>query len=382
MRLSEVPVMNIVVIASYASSLINFRRELLSAFVNDGHSVIACAPGENQDVTECLKLMNIEYRSIKLERTGINPFDDIKTIIQLRSLFREINPDIVLSYTIKPVIFGSLAARLAHVPASYSIVTGLGYVFMGDNFKQKFIRFLISPLYKMSLSSNKTVFFQNPDDRDLFINLSFAKKEIAILINGSGVNLDIFRNTALPTKPLVFLLISRMIKEKGIHEYVEAAKVLKKRFPEIKFLLLGPLDKKSSSISKEQITQWQTSGVIDYLGETKDVRPFIARTSVYVLPSYREGTPRSVLEAMAMGRPIITTNVPGCRETVENGKNGILVPAKNVNKLVEAMQKFIMNPELVAKMGENSRKIAEEKYDVRDVNRVLMQAMGLNSPTV
>lgn len=374
--------MKIAVIASYAKSLINFRRELLGAFVNDGHSVIACAPGENQDVTECLKLMNIEYRSIKLERTGINPFDDIKTIIQLRSLFREINPDIVLSYTIKPVIFGSLAARLAHVRNSFSIITGLGYVFLGDNDKQKIIRFLISPLYKLSLSSNKAVFFQNPDDRDLFFKLNLVKKEQAVLINGSGVNLDIFRKTAAPVEPLVFLLISRLIKEKGIHEYVEAAKVLKRRFPEVKFWLLGPIDNKASSINKELISQWQTSGVIDYLGETRDVRPFIARSSVYVLPSYREGTPRSVLEAMAMGRPIITTDVPGCRETVENGENGILVPAKDVNKLVEAMEKFILSPELVAKMGEISRKIAEVKYDVHDVNRVLMQAMGLNSKRV
>jgi len=368
--------MKVVVVAGLAESLVNFRGHLLAKMVKEGHEVIACADGENVEVASHLKKIGVIYQSIRIERAGLNPIKDLCTILRLYSFFKKTKPEVVLSYTIKPVIYGSLAAYMAGVSNIYSIVTGLGYVFTGETLKHRVIRSLVANMYRSALMVNKAVFFQNPDDLALFADSGLVSPHKQVLINGSGVDLDYFGKADITNQP-VFLLIARLLKDKGIIEYVDAARILKKSYPNAIFRLLGPLDSNPSAIHKLQIEKWQKEGMIEYLGETKDVRSYIAESSVYVLPSYREGTPRTVLEAMAMGRPIITTDAPGCRETVVDGENGFLVLVKNIDALAEAMERFILQPELIDKMGKRSREIAEEKYDVHKVNAVMLNAMGL-----
>ncbi len=366
----------IVIISHYAPSLINFRGDLIKAMVELGHEVICLGPeaGFEQPLQE----LGAGYRQIPLHRTGLNPLKDIKTLFSLRKAIKEIKPDLVFSYTVKPIVYSSIAAHLTGVKRTYAMITGLGYVFIGQTLKQKFLTQVVAFLYRLGLKYNQVVFFQNSDDMHLFINKGIVPKTVKpVLVNGSGVNIEKFAFAPPKLSPVTFLLIARLIKDKGILEYVEAARLLKQKYPTAKFQLLGPLDINPAAITQTQLNQWTKEGIIEYLGKTNDVRPFIAESSVYVLPSYREGTPRSVLEAMSMGRPVITTDAPGCRETVVNGRNGFLVPVKDISALKLAMEKFILEPDLIVHMGRQSRIIAEEKYDVRKVNRVILQEMGL-----
>lgn len=370
--------LKIVLVGNYAEFMFNFRGPLLAELVKGGHEVIACAPGENAELAHKLKGIGVGYHSYDLERTGINPLKDIKTYFQLKSFFLKTRPDIVLSYTIKPVIYASLAAKMAGVSRIYSMITGLGYAFSGGAPKQKVVFSLACLLYRISLSVNQAVFFQNPDDLKLFQSLRIVDRSTPpVLINGSGVDLEYFAEVRDNLDSPVFLLIARMLKDKGIIEYAEAAKELKAKYPQAVFRLVGPFYNNPTAIQESELRDWQESGVVEYLGETKDVRPFIAGSSIFVLPSYREGTPRTVLEAMAMGRPIITTDAPGCRETVIEGENGFMVQVKDSHALARAMERFIVQPEIIGVMGKRSREIAEEKYDVNKVNGVILSTMGL-----
>lgn len=368
----------IVVLGSYAPSLITFRGDLLKALVTLGYDVIACAPDAPDDVIEDLDSIGVRYIKIPISRTGLNPVKDIQTFLFLLSLLRKVQAQIVLAYTVKPVIYGSLAAKAASVPAIFSMVTGIGNAFVAKGFKARLVRLLVSFLYRIGLAVNKQVFFQNPDDLAEFKKRGLlGVNDKAVLINGSGIDIQGFQVREYP-KVIRFLLIARLLKDKGLVEYVQAASVVKQKYPNVTFDLVGWLDENPASISKAQLDEWVNAGTVNYLGKLDDVRPAIANASVYVLPSYREGTPRTVLEAMAMGRPIITTDAPGCRETVIDGHNGFLVPVQSVNELVTAMEKFILNPDLIANMGKRSREIAEDKYDVHKVNQVILETMGLS----
>jgi len=342
-----------------------------------GHKVICLGPeaGFEQPLQE----LGADYRQIPLHRTGLNPLKDVKTLFSLRKVLKEIKPDIVFSYTVKPIVYGSIAAHMAGVRRMYALISGLGYVFIGQTFKQRLLTQIVAFLYRRGLKYNQVVFFQNPDDLHLFVSKSIVPKTVKpVLVNGSGVNIEKFAFAPPKLSPVTFLLIARLIKDKGILEYVESARLLKQKYPAAKCQLLGPLDINPAAITQEQLERWTKEGIIEYLGKTNDVRPYIADASVFVLPSfYREGTPRSVLEAMSMGRPIITTDAPGCRETVIDGKNGFLVSVKDVDALKSAMEKFILEPDLISQMGKQSRIIAEEKYDVRKVNRAILKEMGL-----
>ncbi len=366
------------VLSSYAPSLTNFRGYMLHEMVNCGHKVIACAPGMPAHVSEQLESLGVEHASVFMERTGTSMIADLKAFLDLRRVFSCYQPDVVFLYNIKPVVYGSLAAKVAGVPKIYSMISGAGYLFTDFSIKRRLIRSLILPLYRAALRNNSKIFFQNPDDQYLFESLGLvSNKTQCVLVNGSGVDTTYFCEVPLVMKKTVFLLIARLIKDKGIIEYVEAARLIQKKKLEADFYLLGPLDSNPSAIDETQVKEWHNEGIINYLGETQDVRPFIEKSSVYVLPSYREGTPRTVLEAMSMGRPIITTDAPGCRETVIHGKNGFLVPVKDANALAEAMETFILQPDLIPMMGRESRKLAVEKYDVRKVNSVILDVMGL-----
>lgn len=368
---------SILLIASYTPSVVNFRKELILSLLDTGYSVSVIAPKTTAEITAQIQELGCIFLPIKMDsRGGVNPLKDMLYLAVLTSILIKTKPDCILSYTIKPVIWGTLAAKIAGIKKSYSIITGLGYAFTDiAGWKKKSINCIVRKLYGLALKMNTKTFFQNPDDQVLFEELKLVQPDKAILINGSGVNLNEFSKSPPPAHKVKFLLLARLLRDKGIYEFIEAARKIKHKYPQARFSIGGYIDQNPTSISKSDLEAWINEGIIDYLGNLTNVREAIKNCSVYVLPSYREGTPRSVLEAMAMGRPIITTDVPGCRETVIDGVNGFLVPVKNVNALVEKMELFIQNPEQCTTMGHESRRIAEEKFDVHHVNKIIMNTL-------
>jgi len=367
----------IFILGSLADSLVNFRRNLLEEMVAAGHQVYACAPDASDEIKKTLLNMGVTYQDIKLERTGMNPVKDLITLLNLVRLIKKNRPTVFLGYTIKPVIYGSFAARLAGVPYIFSMIEGLGYAFMSAGIKRKAIGFVVSILYKYALSFNKRIFFLNQDNLSLFRKKGLVREGQPVMLNGIGVDLKKFSTASYPAD-VSFLLIARLLRDKGVREYAEAARIIRKKYPEIMFRLVGFIDEGNpASISEAELNSWVSENVIEYLGCLSDVRQAITDTSVYVLPSYHEGMPVTVMEAMAMGRPIITTQAPGCRETVKPGTNGFLVPVRDVTVLVEAIEHFIQQPVDVERMGKESRRIAVEKYDVHKVNAVILKTMKL-----
>ena len=369
----------LLVIAGLAESILNFRGDLLRAFQSKGLEIHVAAPGlaDDSGLRRDLEACGWVVHDIPLRRAGMNPLADLRTLWNLWRLMRRVKPDWVLPYTIKPVIYGILAARLAGVPGRYAMITGLGYSFMGNAERSRLAQ-LVRGLYRVALRPASKVFFQNGDDERLFRQLNLLKPDTpSCVVNGSGVNIAQFEVAPLPDSGLSFLLIARLLGDKGVREYVSAARKVKEKYPDVRFSLVGWIDGNPDGISSGELASWVGEGVIDYLGRLSDVRPAIASHTVYVLPSYREGKPRTVLEAMAMGRPIITTDAPGCRETVIDGVNGFVVPVKSAEALVQAMLRFIEEPGLAERMGAQSRAIAERKYDVHKVNEVVMREMGI-----
>ena len=374
--------MKFLLIAGFPDSLLQFRGQLLEALRASGLSVHVAAPDlpKGSPVRQQLEARGLIVHEVPLRRTGMNPLADLASLVYLCRLIRRISPDYVLSYTIKPVIYGSLAAWCMRVPSRFALITGLGYAFQGqseDVDSRGWLRALVQKLYGAALRGTHKVFFQNPDDQRLFRSLGILSATLpSCVVNGSGVDVSAFTEVPLPVTPC-FLLIARLLGDKGVREYVEAARRVQRRHPESVFRLVGWIDVNPDAISQLELDAWVAEGVIEYLGRLADVRPAIADCSVYVLPSYREGTPRTVLEAMAMGRAIITTDAPGCRETVVDGDNGLLVPVKAVDELAAAMLRFIEEPGLASRMSICSRQIAEEKYDVHLINKVMLKEMGI-----
>lgn len=379
--------MKFLIIASYLPSVLNFRGKLLEAIAGKDIQVYILSPDLDLFPNEVNQLRNLGYivDEIPMQRTGTNPLSDIKTLLAIYKCIRKIKPDYVLSYTIKPVIYGTLAAKLAKVPHRFALITGLGYAFQnveqGSN--RSFFQKLVHGLYQYALFHTHKVFFQNPDDQQLFIELNLIdSNKPTVVVNGSGVNVQDFSLVAPPKSDSgeikqSFLLIARLLADKGIREYAEAAKHIKQMYPEVEFHLVGWIDENPAAIAQEELDVWIADGRLNYWGKLADVRPAIAASSIYVLPSYREGTPRTVLEAMAMGRAVITTNAPGCKETVIHGENGFLIEVKSSESLIKAIQQFIIDPSLIEKMGKRSREIALNKYDVDAVNKHMLSEMGL-----
>jgi glycosyltransferase involved in cell wall biosynthesis len=378
--------LRVVVLSGYPETLMKFRGPMLAAMVAAGHEVIACAPVETglfgvgmQDLHEQLRAIGVTFRPIVLERTGMNPAKDLRSLLSLTALLRELRPDAVLAYTPKLVIYGSLATRLAGVPRCYSMITGLGYTFGEVRGKWRLVNKVLRGLYRLGLRHNTAVFFQNPDDRDYFLASGLLRdRGKAVLINGSGVDIHHYADAPAVASPPSFLLVARLIEDKGVRLFAEAARALRGRHPGATFRVLGPIENHPAAIPEEDVRRWHDAGDIEYLGVAGDVRPALAGASVFVLPSYyREGTPRSILEALAMGRPVVTTDAPGCRETVVDGENGYLIPPRDARALEGAMERFILDPTTIPRMGRRSRAIAEEKYDVRKVNGVILDRMDL-----
>ena len=371
------PGKTVLILGSYAPSLVTFRGPLVAAMVARGHRVIASAPSIASDTAADLRDLGAEPRELPLSNVSLNPLAMFGSLRALKELLLEIRPDVLLSYTIKPVILGALAGRAARVPTIISLITGVGYAFTeGLEARRRIARTAASLLYRIALARSTAIVFQNPDDESFFRNLGLVPRGATVhRTNGSGIDLDRFEPVPLPGETS-FLMIARLLKDKGIREFAEAAKRIRADHPDVPIALVGRRDPSPDSLTSAELEDLLRHG-IDFKGELADVRPAIAGCSVYVLPSYREGTPRSVLEAMAMGRAIVTTDAPGCRETVIHGKNGLLVPPRDAEALYEAMLRFVREPGLAAEMGPASRRLAEEKFDVRTVNSNLLEIAGL-----
>jgi len=371
----------IFVLASFAESLSNFRGKLLAALAEAGVEVHAAAPDLSVDATTTRALTRLGSRchDVPLTRTGLSPLQDSGTLFALVRLLRQVRPTHFFCYTIKPLIYGTLAAWLVGVPQRTALITGLGYAFNAEaKGLHSVLQRLLRLMYKVALSRATRVVFQNPDDLALFIQLGLVEQDKTALVSGSGISLDEFCQQPLPSVVQChFLLIARLLRDKGIYEYIEAARLVKARYPHAVFHMVGWIDSNPSAIRENDLKSWIAEGLIHFHGRLDDVRERLSASHVYVLPSYREGTPRTVLEAMATGRAVVTTDAPGCRETVVNGDNGFLVPVADVEALATAMAHFLDDPKLIARMGQRGREIAEEKYDVNKVNAQMLKYMGV-----
>lgn len=371
----------IVLIGNVGSMVINFRKELIIDLVTAGHEVYCLAYGYTEKEKEQIASWGATPKDHYLDLKGLNPIKDLKGIYLLYKTLKEIKPDIVFNTFIKPVIFGTIAARLAKVPRIVGMIEGLGNAFTlypeGQNFKAKILKTIQVLLYKISLPLLDHVIVLNPDDKKDLIDKYAVKTKAFTILGGIGVDLSRFNYTNIPEQPVTFIFIARLLREKGIFEFLNSARFVKDRYPEAKFIVLGGFDEKNPfALSKNSLDVYIKDNIVDYLGYVDNVPDIIKSTSVFVLPSfYREGVPRSTQEAMAIGRAIITTDVPGCRETVEDGVNGFLVPPYSADSIAEKMIYFIQHPEQVISMGKASRKIAEQRFNIKEINRKLISIL-------
>ncbi len=353
----------VAIITNNSWAAYNFRFNLAKALKESGYKVVFIAPYDEK-YSELLK-KEFNFFGVYIDANGVNPISDIRTIFDLYTLFRSIKPQVVLNFTIKPNIYSSMVARIFGIK-SISNITGLGTIFIKRSITTKIVKFL----YKFSLGFNKKVFFQNSDDKDLFVSNGLIKEDKVDLLPGSGIDIDRFKPiNARKSDKTIFLLISRLLGDKGIFEYVEAIKIIKKRYASVKFQILGSVDvKNTTAISKRELQTWVDDGLIEYLGTTDDVRDAISKVDCVVLPSYREGTPRSLLEAAAMEKPIITTNVAGCKEVVDDGINGYLCRVKDAKDLAIKIEKFInLSIDTKVAMGTAGREKIIKKFDEKIV---------------
>jgi glycosyltransferase involved in cell wall biosynthesis len=366
--------MKLILISPKNRTAYNFRGDLIREIVADGGEVVVTGP-DRTDVDKITEL-GARFVEIPMNKNGLNPMADLAYQKALTRLFRAERPDVVLGYTAKPVIYGTLAAHKAGVPHKVAMVTGAGYAFTARTAKARVIKVIMSMLYKRAFRRADTVIFQNSDDLTQFVGEGLVSQKKCRIVDGSGVNTERFPMVPYPER-MTFFMLSRVMYSKGIREYLEACSLVKKLHPEVRFMLLGACEGIQDSISKEDLKPYIEQGILEHFGETDRVADYYAQCSVYVLPSYREGTPRTVLEAMSMGRPVITTDAPGCRETVTDGVNGYLVPIKDVDAIVTAMERILDDSEATERMTGEARRICEERYDVRKVNRTIRQTMGI-----
>lgn len=346
--------------ANTAWNLANFRSGLIGALQADGHRIVALAPVDEGSAR--LEAMGVKTLPLIMDNKGTAPLRDLALGLAFRRIFRAERPDVVLSYTIKNNVYGGLAARSLGVPFLPN-VSGLGTAFLSSGWLER----VAVALCRAAFRPLPAVIFQNADDRDLFVERRIVTPPQTVLVPGSGVDLTRFRPAPPPAARagVVFLLIARLLRDKGVLDYVEAARRVRAAHPEAEFRLLGPCDVENrTAITRAMVADWEREGVITYLGETDDVRPAIAEADCVVLPSYREGTPRTLLEAAAMARPLVATDVPGCREAVEDGVNGLLCAVRDPENLARALCRMIeAGPEGRARMGRAGRDRAERVFD-------------------
>ena len=359
---------DIVVSANSRWNLANFRAGLIEALSREGLRVTALAPAD-QDRVE----LRCAAEEIAIDRSGVNPVTDLATLWTYYRSFRRLRPVAYLSYTIKPNIYGAIAARWAGV-ASIPNVSGLGTAFIDDGLFARFV----GRLYRVAFRKSPVVFFQNEDDRALFVGRNIVRAGQARLLPGSGIDLDHFRPgpervDGAPT----FLLIARLLGDKGVREFAEAARMLKSELPGARFQLLGPIDDGNrTAIQREEIERWSDEGVVEYLGASDDVRPFVRDANAIVLPSYREGLPRTLLEGAAMARPLVATDVPGCREIAIDGVTGLLCAPRSASSLASAMRRMAALPaDRREAMGRAGRELVERKFSETRVIQIYLDAL-------
>lgn len=375
--------MKIALIGTIASSLYGFRSDLITALLKQGHTVYAFTSDYTQAELSKIESLGAIPLTYKLNRGGLNPISDMKSTYLLSKKIKEIAPDLVFSYFAKPVIFGTLAAKLAKVPKVIGMLEGLGYTFTEQpnqvSKKTQFIKKVQVLLYKIALPQLDKIIFLNYDDpKDLLEKHAIKVRKVEVL-GGIGLNLEDYSYASTyPSQP-TFIFVARLLAEKGIHDYIAAAKIVKDKYADAKFIVLGSIDKAAlGALTEAELKQFTEANIVEYPGHVNNVPEWIVNSSVFVLPSYyREGVPRSTQEAMAIGRAVITTDVPGCRETVVDGVNGFLVQKWNPQALADKMIYFIEHPEQIAIMGHESYKIAQEKFDADKVNKRLINMLGL-----
>ena len=368
-------------VASYAPSLTSFRGPLIRRIVDEGHAMLCAAPDFDEKTQAELNQWGVETRTIPMARTGLNPLNDIGTYRSLTDLFRQWGPDVVMGYTPKPAIYASLAASRAGVTRIVPMITGLGYAFLeGGGAKALLVRQIMSRLYSRALRASHGVIFHNRDDAQVLVDKGIVPAGLTVTVTrGSGVDLDHYTSAPLPglDEGVTFLMIARLVRYKGVAEYCEAARRLTAQGVKARWLLVGPPESGPSGFPLDELKRF--GDAITYLGASDDVRGALRDCHVYVLPSYGEGMPRTVLEAMATGRAIITTDTRGCRDTVADGANGILVPIRNAEALAGGMRELIESPDRIAPMAKESRKIAKAEFDVNNVNQTMLEALGLTA---
>lgn len=368
----------IALISNTTSSLLNFRKHLIQYLVENEYKVYCLSTDYTPQTKHIIQNLGAIPLDYELSRAGMNPLKDLKTLFQLTKILKEIKPDIVLSNFVKPVIYGSLAAKMAKVPKIVAMIEGLGYAFTdqpeGMSFKQKLAQRIQVFLYKIALPKADLVIFLNHDDpQDLIEKYQIKTKKVEVL-GGIGLNLEDFPKTEVPLNPISFLWIGRLLKDKGIWEYLKTAEIVKQKYPEVIFKIIGGLDTENpGGISRDDLDFFVQKNIVQYFGEVKNVAEMISFSSASVSSSYREGSPRSIQEAMAVGRAIIATDIQGTREAVVDGVNGFLVPKWNPEAMAEKMCVLIENPNLLVSMGEKSHQMATEKYDGKKINEKLLK---------
>lgn len=353
--------MKIVISSNTAWNIANFRESLIRALVKNGYEVVAVAPSDESAsrITDC----GARFVSMPMDNKGTNPVRDYCLFLRCASLFYREKPEAFLGFTVKPNVYGGLAARLCGIP-SINNVAGLGSVFIHTNWLTQ----VVEILYRLALARSAKVFFQNKDDHLLFLSRGLVRQEVTDILPGSGVDTEKFSPMVAEEavdQPFRFLLLARLIRDKGVGEYVEAARGILKKHENVQFQLLGFLDVKNpSAIPRAQIEKWEREGLIEYMGATSDVRPMIAQADCIVLPSYREGAPRSLLEAASMGKPIITTDAVGCRDVVDDGTTGFLCRPRDAEDLALKMEKMLsLSFDERKKMGLRGRQKMIDKFD-------------------
>lgn len=373
---------SIFIIAQDTTTIFNFRISLIRELTSRGWSVSVLAP--HMEVTQRNKIEALGAIVIEapISRVGINPIRDIYACYFFWRYFKKNKPDVTLSYAAKTNIWATIAGAWASVPLRVAMVEGLGYAFTDDgtnkiNLKKRLLRHLLTLLYRMALPFAQKIVVLNPDDQEDIAKIAHISSEKVFMLGAIGVSLEDWKFVPAHLEPITFTFVGRMLREKGVNEFLQAAQNLKGNYPNIRFLLLGGTDVNPGAISEKELLFWVEQKVVEWPGQVEP-RSWLEKTSVFVLPSYyREGVPRSTQEAMAMGRPVITTDVPGCRDTVEDQVNGFLIPPHDPISLQKAMTKFILRPELISLMGSNSRRIAESKFDEIEANNRLLKVMGI-----
>ena len=360
-----------------ADYLLRFRTSLLTRIRELDYEVIALTPYE-EGCVEKFDSVGVRWKEWRVEQHSLNPLTDWRSLRAMTRTLEEESPESVFNFTVKAVIYGSLAARGIAGVRVFSMIPGLGEVFVSSGPKAWILQRILLLMYRISLRNNMRVFFQNPDDMAFFTGKRIVSDDQSVLINGSGVDLDYYAPREKSLSGICVLMACRLLPKKGVQEYIDAARIVKERHPDISFLLAGPMDVSSGAVTKEYLQQVTGEGVINYLGELDDVRPYIASSVCVALPSYYgEGQPRILLESLAMGIPIVTTDMPGCRSVVEHGKNGLLVAPKSASGLADALLQLVDNPGMAREMGIKARQTAIDRYDVNRVTDKIIAELGL-----